>query len=231
MAFIYDQVFSHFPPYQILLKNIITNSKGFSIFDQVLDAGCGTGILSIELARRGAFVVGVDRSPEMLMMAKMKKKREKIENLVFIQKDLNEGFHFDKYSFNKIYMIHSLYLFNNPLEVLKNIYSLLPNRGEIILCDPMRTITPNELWKGGALFLREISNKKGILSFFAFFPIIILMGILNLAIQRAKKKKTFHCWAKNEITHMVESAGFRVCWMEESCISNSHLLIGAKKET
>jgi ubiquinone/menaquinone biosynthesis C-methylase UbiE len=37
---------------------------------RVLDAGCGTGYLSVQLARRGADVVGVDPSEEMLRVAR-----------------------------------------------------------------------------------------------------------------------------------------------------------------
>ncbi|WP_093810535.1 magnesium protoporphyrin IX methyltransferase [Stappia sp. ES.058] len=36
---------------------------------RVLDAGCGAGHLSLELARRGAEVVGIDLSPEMVRFA------------------------------------------------------------------------------------------------------------------------------------------------------------------
>lgn len=36
---------------------------------RVLDAGCGTGALSVEAARRGAHVVGVDLSPTLLRLA------------------------------------------------------------------------------------------------------------------------------------------------------------------
>ena len=38
----------------------------------VLDLGCGTGSLTIRLARRGYSVVGVDLSPDMLTLAKRK---------------------------------------------------------------------------------------------------------------------------------------------------------------
>lgn len=36
---------------------------------RVLDAGCGTGAMSIELARRGADVLGVDLAPEIIRFA------------------------------------------------------------------------------------------------------------------------------------------------------------------
>ncbi|MGI9621734.1 MAG: class I SAM-dependent methyltransferase [Acidimicrobiales bacterium] len=40
--------------------------------ESVLDAGCGTGRVAIELARRGMFTVGVDVDPEMLTGAQNK---------------------------------------------------------------------------------------------------------------------------------------------------------------
>jgi len=39
---------------------------------RILDAGCGTGTMSVELARRGADVVGVDISPELISIAKQR---------------------------------------------------------------------------------------------------------------------------------------------------------------
>jgi SAM-dependent methyltransferase len=39
---------------------------------KVLDLACGTGILAIELARKGHIVKGIDISPEMIRMAKSK---------------------------------------------------------------------------------------------------------------------------------------------------------------
>jgi SAM-dependent methyltransferase len=40
--------------------------------EQILDAGCGEGLLTQELSRAGAFVVGVDRSRTMLEKASMR---------------------------------------------------------------------------------------------------------------------------------------------------------------
>ncbi len=36
---------------------------------RILDAGCGTGAMSIELARRGARVLGIDLAPEIIRFA------------------------------------------------------------------------------------------------------------------------------------------------------------------
>lgn len=49
----------------------------------VLDAGCGTGRVAIELARRGVEVAGVDVDPAMLEVA-----RRKAPSLVWVEADL-----------------------------------------------------------------------------------------------------------------------------------------------
>jgi SAM-dependent methyltransferase len=51
----------------------------------VLDAGCGTGRVAIELSRRGHLVVGVDVDPGMLQAA-----RDKAPGLAWVQGDLTD---------------------------------------------------------------------------------------------------------------------------------------------
>lgn len=51
--------------------------------DEVLDAGCGTGRVAIELARRGVEVVGVDVSASMLAVA-----RRRASDVTWIESDL-----------------------------------------------------------------------------------------------------------------------------------------------
>jgi SAM-dependent methyltransferase len=50
----------------------------------VLDAGCGTGRVAIELARRGIEVIGVDRDPSMLATA-----RELVPDGTWVESDLD----------------------------------------------------------------------------------------------------------------------------------------------
>ncbi len=51
----------------------------------VLDGGCGTGRVAIELARRGLDVTGTDLDPDMISLA-----RSKAPELTWIQADLSE---------------------------------------------------------------------------------------------------------------------------------------------
>jgi len=53
----------------------------------ILDLGCGTGKLTIPLAERGFSITGIDRSPEMLEVAK-RKERDCAVAVQFFQQDM-----------------------------------------------------------------------------------------------------------------------------------------------
>ncbi|MCX7772454.1 MAG: class I SAM-dependent methyltransferase [Clostridia bacterium] len=55
----------------------------------VLELGCGTGSLAIELAQRGYDMIGVDLSPDMLFRAS-EKSREKGTDILFLNQDMRE---------------------------------------------------------------------------------------------------------------------------------------------
>jgi len=228
MALFYDRFYSRFPPYQNLINDIIRNLPNPNSSPiWVLDAGCGTGLISLSLAKHNFHVVGYERSREMLREAYKKKKKCKLYNLNFERRDLNRTDNPQPPFFHTILFIHSLYLLENPKETLKMISHWLYDDGELILCNPARSITKKELLKGGVDFLLEITNKKEGLSIFYLLPIMFSMGLLNLFIQHKKKRRVFHCWKSNEIEKVLEECGFKVKWIGNSCIGNSHLLVRA----
>ena len=55
----------------------------------VLDAGCGTGQMTLRLAKKGYDMIGVDISPEMLSIARERAERERISPL-FICRDMSD---------------------------------------------------------------------------------------------------------------------------------------------
>lgn len=57
---------------------------------EVADFGCGTGLLSVELARWAKKVTAVDRSRDALEAAQARARREGLRNITFVQADLHE---------------------------------------------------------------------------------------------------------------------------------------------
>ena len=55
----------------------------------ILDLGCGTGSFTIEMAKRGYDMIGVDISPDMLSCAKTKSVREGLD-ILFLNQDMTE---------------------------------------------------------------------------------------------------------------------------------------------
>lgn len=236
MAFFYDKFFNYFPPYQSLLKSIINglnNEDNNPIY--ILDAGCGTGILSFELAKKADnfVIIGVDNSASMLRQARKKIKKFKIKNIFLINQDLNKEFGFfinEKNKFNKVFLIHSLYLLENPNKFLKDLNYFICEKGEIFLCNPCREIHAKEFILGGKLFLKEIYYKKGFLAIYIFLIYALLMGFMNFFIQIEKKKRGFYCWNAEEIFYLLKKSGYKIKWIQKSCLGESHLLICAVKE-
>jgi 2-polyprenyl-3-methyl-5-hydroxy-6-metoxy-1,4-benzoquinol methylase len=232
MAFIYDQFYQNFPPYLRLHQEIFRNLAGSSPEEgYLLDAGCGTGLLSVELARRGYPVVGVDRSSFMLRQAQAKKDGEKLERLLFLEKDLNANANQDLegFLFQGILFIHSLYLMKDPRITLQKLVALLPPGGLVILCNPWRRITPGEFLREGRSFSLKAAREKEGFSFLGILVVMLAMGALNMLIQK-RKKSVYHCWNEEEMSNLLRSCHLRIRWLKKSCLADSHLLLAAAKE-
>ena len=55
----------------------------------VVDFGCGTGVLSVELARWAHRVTAIDRSPVAIEAARVRARREGMHNIHFVEADLH----------------------------------------------------------------------------------------------------------------------------------------------
>lgn len=79
-----------------------------SIFDTVLDVGCGTGALCSVLNQRGFSVTGVDPVSQMLDVGK---RQSENRDIVFVQADAIKGLPFDDNQFDLViasYVAHGL---------------------------------------------------------------------------------------------------------------------------
>jgi SAM-dependent methyltransferase len=98
--------------------------------DSVLDAGCGTGRVAIELDRRGRCVVGVDVDPRMLEAA-----RRKAPHLTWIEGDLSDPAVVLDRRFDVVVLAGNVLVFTAPGtegRVLSNMAAQLAPGGRII---------------------------------------------------------------------------------------------------
>jgi trans-aconitate methyltransferase len=64
----YDTEFGYVSAHGAPLLDLLNPHPG----EKVIDLGCGTGTLTVEIAERGAEVLGIDGSPEMITRARVK---------------------------------------------------------------------------------------------------------------------------------------------------------------
>ena len=91
---VYDAGWGDFSIQYVSLINDLLMERGINRA-RILDIACGTGILAFELAKSGYLVYGVDISPEMIKMARLKSTG--LSNLTFDIQDMARLKVSDKY--------------------------------------------------------------------------------------------------------------------------------------
>jgi len=119
---------------------------------RILDAGCGTGAVALELANKGALVTAVDLSPNLIELAKSRIPENERQNIQFHAGDmLDESYGDFDYVIGMDSMIH--YCAKDMLVVLEK---LSPRVSEKILFTFAPSTLPLELMiRVGRLFPRK----------------------------------------------------------------------------
>jgi magnesium-protoporphyrin O-methyltransferase len=133
-------------------NSIISRLPENLIGKRVLDAGCGTGAVALELAKKGALVTAVDLSPNLIELAKSRIPENERQNIQFHAGDmLDEAYGEFDYVIGMDSMIH--YCAKDMLVVLEK---LSPRVSEKILFTFAPSTLPLELMiRVGRLFPRK----------------------------------------------------------------------------
>jgi magnesium-protoporphyrin O-methyltransferase len=119
---------------------------------RILDAGCGTGALAFELAERGADVVGVDISPQLIAIATKRTPRKLDRKIQFSSGDmLNPALG----AFDHIVAMDSI-IYYTAADIGNILDGIAPRLGgKMIFTVAPRTPLLMLMWRAGKLFPRS----------------------------------------------------------------------------
>ena len=117
------------------LRIIERTKKYLSANDVVLDYGCATGSIAIEMANMAKEVRGIDISSNMIEIARRKADERKIKNIGFTRTAIFDE-SLGKESFDLILAFSVLHLVENSTQVIDRINQLLKPGGVFISATP-----------------------------------------------------------------------------------------------
>ncbi|MFT3835957.1 MAG: metalloregulator ArsR/SmtB family transcription factor [Myxococcaceae bacterium] len=102
----------------------------------VADFGCGTGVLTVELARFAKRVVAIDRNPGALEQAKARAEHEGLTNVTFLEGDLG-ALKLPAGKRQLVVISQSLHHVEEPSAVLREAARLLEPQGRLVVLELM----------------------------------------------------------------------------------------------
>jgi len=130
-ASVYDELMTEIP-YDSYAELIELAASGV-VGKKVLDIGCGTGLLSVKLAKMGGVVTGVDLSPEMLEVAK-ERANALSAPITFIEQSMQKLEGFSDFEIAVIAIDSLNYVIDREevIQTLRNVYQSLAVGGVLL---------------------------------------------------------------------------------------------------
>ncbi|MDF1727736.1 MAG: magnesium protoporphyrin IX methyltransferase [Sulfitobacter sp.] len=131
----------------LLLAQLPTDLRGA----RILDAGCGTGALAVELAKRGAEVMAVDISPQLIDIARRRMPQNLHDRITFRAGDLSDT---SLGRFDHVVAMDSLIYYGTD-DIARLLEGVAPRlTGGFLFTVAPRTPLLMLMWRAGKLFPR-----------------------------------------------------------------------------
>ena len=136
-----------------LLLDLLKPSRG----EVILDAGCGTGVFTVDILSFGAHVIGIDVSLPMLIRAGQKARGYHFQTVLADISSLP----FSENAFDKVVSVTALEFIKDAETALKELFRVTKRRGCLVVAtlnslSPWATRRRAEAKKGHTLFERTI---------------------------------------------------------------------------
>ncbi len=124
---------------------------------EILEIGCGGGLMSEELAQRGTIIVGIDPSQDALQTARVHTRRSGLGHIVYLQHGYAESLPYAAGSFSVIVCMDVLEHVSDLAATIKEIARVLAPEGIFIFDTINRTLLARIalLWIGERFFQKN----------------------------------------------------------------------------
>jgi len=125
------------PPFKLLRKKVISQIKKVNPIGNLIDLGCGSGNLIIQIAK--AFpnldLIGIDISKEIISLAEKRAKEHSLDRKITFKLGNVENMPFPDNSMDFIISTFSLHHWLDPMNAFKEIYRVLKKSGTCLIFD------------------------------------------------------------------------------------------------
>lgn len=187
---------------------------------RVLDAPCGYGRLSLPIARRGAIVVGMDQSEELLAQAEKNRGDLPTERLRYFRHDLREPL--TEGDFDAAFNVFSSIGYGtkkDDLAILRTLRSAV-RRGGRVLIDTMHRDAVAALFSRGARPAQRLADGTLVVEEPTFDPI---SGRVNTTwywsgpAGQGYKSASLRLYTATELVHLLQTSGLRFLSAHHGC--------------
>ncbi|HDQ26220.1 MAG TPA: SAM-dependent methyltransferase [bacterium] len=219
-AVFYDDMTRFYAPYRRLLKRIsgiirLNASKKNTV---VLDAGCGTGEFSVEMAKNGWSVYAFDNSAAMLGI--FRRKAAGLKNINIKNADLEKSFPYKNGFFDIVLNVHSLFMLRDFKKVLSGFDRVL-KRGGILVIAHNRPVNLMSLCG------KEFAE-NGIKGVIVNGARLFGAGVINMIISIVHRR-VYNTIPAGEITGFLMKKGYRLLILEKAYRDVDDLIVMRKK--
>ncbi len=213
-------------PYQNLLEEL-TIALNVKPNEKILDAGGGTGNLTVKLLKKGADITLLDFSKEALVICKKKEARTKT-----IQGDLTKTLPFANNYFDKIVSNNVIYTINpnKRLKLVKEIYRILKPEGTFVISNIKEGFKPTEIYK---IHIKKSMRQNGLLKTFfnilkMLYPTIKIFYYNNL-IKKENTSGNYSFLTLETQEELLKEVSFKIISKTKTVYGNQGLLTIAQK--
>lgn len=215
----YDRILPVLPFYQDAVDRHVQALKE-SGAELILDAGAGTGNVTIKLLELGISVVALDSSPPMLQRLEAKLKNANIKNAVVQNENVECLKQFKDNSFGAINLLLALYAMDRPRDALHELIRVLRTGGAIVLTEPCKEFNLQVLIDFVEEFLNTSHTRQSLLTDWER----VLRA--NLVLDPSKRQQRL---SVEEISELLSAQGFSIINSQESHLGNCSTITAIKQ--